>query len=219
MNKKNLDNITIIDDIFDDQYMNILNDEYDGLEANIYKSKALASVNPPQDYMKNLNTSIYNPAKPSEPKRSISAQQVVNNDIENMNTQNKFFFDQQRNIQAADVPLVKNINGQDSIKMYEPNTKFAQAFRPPSQIANNIPSKQPRYMQQMQPQMQPMDDRPHRRLRDQSCLDYIYHVEKCPACKRYFSYEKNMYFVVTVMITILAFIIIAFLMNELSKKK
>jgi len=216
MNKKNLDNITIIDDIFDDQYMNILNDEYDGLEANIYKSKALASVNPPQDYMKNLNTSIYNPAKQSEPMRSISAQQVVNNDIENVNKQNKFFFDKQNNIQAADVPLVKNINGQDSIKMYEPNTKFAQAFKQPSQTAN-IPSKQPRYMQ---PQMPPMmDDRHHRRLRDQSCLDYIYHVEKCPACKRYFSYEKNMYLVVTIMITILAFIIIAFLMNELSKKK
>jgi len=213
MNKKNLDNITIIDDIFEDQYMNVLNDEYYGFEANIYKSKALASVNPPQDYMKNLNTSIYNPS--TEPKRNISAQQVVNNDIQNMNRQNKFFFDKQNNIQAADVPLVKNINGQDSIKMYEPNTKFAQSFKQPSQIANNIPSKQSRYM----PQMPPMDDRPHRRLRDQSCLDYIYHVEKCPACKRYFSYEKNMYFVVTVMITILAFIIIAFLMNELSKKK
>jgi hypothetical protein len=221
MNKKNLDNITIIDDIFEDQYMNILNDEYDGLEANIYKSKALASVNPPQDYMKNLNTSIYNPSKPSEPKRSISAQQVVNDDIDTMNRQNKFFFDKQNNIQAADVPLVKNINGQDSIKMYEPNTKFAQAFKQPSQIANNIPSKQPRYMPpQMSPHMPPhMEDRQQRRLRDQSCLDYIYHVEKCPACKRYFSYEKNMYLVVTIMITILAFIIIAFLMNELSKKK
>jgi len=71
----------------------------------------------------------------------------------------------------------------------------------------------------MPPHMQPMEDRQQRRLRDQSCLDYIYHVEKCPACKRYFSYEKNMYLVVTIMITILALIIIAFLMNELSKKK
>jgi hypothetical protein len=218
MNKKNLDNITIIDDIFDDQYMNILNDSYDGLEANTYRSKALASINPPQDYMKNLNTNIYNPSK----KRNESAQDYVNDDIKKMNDENKFFVDKQKNIHAADVPIVKNVSNPDAIKMYEP--KFADAFKqkpkPPSPPV--LPSQMTHgFYRQMQPlnaNMNTNEDRPYRR-REQSCLDYIYHVEKCPACKRYFSYEKNMYLVVTIMIVILSFIIIAFLMNELSKKK
>jgi hypothetical protein len=220
MNKKNLDNITIIDDIFDDQYLNILNDGYDGLEANTYRSKALASINPPQDYMKNLNTNIYN----SSTKRTESAQDYVNDDVKKMNSENKFFADKQRNLNAADVPIVKNVSNQDAIKMYEP--KFADAFKQkpkPSPISPPpvLPSQMTQgFYRQMQPppHMNPNDDRPYRR-RDQSCLDYIYHVEKCPACKRYFSYEKNMYLVVTIMIVILSFIIIAFLMNELSKKK
>jgi hypothetical protein len=211
MNKKNLDNITIIDDIFDDQYLNILNDSYDGLEANTYRSKALASINPPQDYMKNLNTNIYNPST----KRTESAQDYVNDDVKKMNAENKFFVDKQKNLNAADVPIVKNVSNPDAIKMYEP--KFADAFKQkpkpvlPSQMTQGFYRPPP-------PHMNPNDDRPYRR-RDQSCLDYIYHVEKCPACKRYFSYEKNMYLVVTIMIVILSFIIIAFLMNELSKKK
>lgn len=213
MNKKNLDNITIIDDIFDDQYLNILNDSYDGLEANTYRSKALASINPPQDYMKNLNTNIYNPST----KRTESAQEYVNDDVKKMNAEKKFFVDKQRNLNAADVPIVKNVSNPDAIKMYEP--KFADAFKQnPKPSPPVLPSQMTQGFYRPPPNMIQNDDR-HYRRRDQSCLDYIYHVEKCPACKRYFSYEKNMYLVVTIMIVILSFIIIAFLMNELSKKK
>ena len=218
MNKKNLDNITIIDDIFDDQYLNILNNEYDNLEKNLYKTKTSSSINPPSDYMKSLNTSIYNPMIESKDiKRVDSLQSVINNDIEKMNRQNKFFVKKEENISAGDVPILKNINGQDSVKMYEPN-KFTNSF-----LQQNKPIPQQQNYPILQQQNYPIPhgdfERPNRRLRDQSCMDYIYHVEKCPACKRYFSYEKNMYLTVTIMIIILSIIIISFLMNELSKKK
>lgn len=222
MNKKNLDNITIIDDIFDEQYLNILNNEYDNLEKNVYKTKTSSSINPPSDYMKSLNTSIYNPMIESKDiKRVESLQSVINNDIEKMNKQNKFYVNKEENISAGDVPLLKNINGQDSIKMYEPN-KFTNSFLQTKSIPQQQNYPPPQNYPIPQQQNYPINadiDRPNRRLREQSCMDYIYHVEKCPACKRFFSYEKNMYLTVTIMIIILSIIIISFLMNELSKKK
>lgn len=51
------------------------------------------------------------------------------------------------------------------------------------------------------------------------CMDYITHCRRCPACTRYFSYEKNMYMMIIFMIIIVAAVIIWFLYKDIKALK
>lgn len=48
-----------------------------------------------------------------------------------------------------------------------------------------------------------------------NCMEYISHCRKCPACIRYFDYEKNQYRMIIVMILVVAAVIIWFLYKDI----
>jgi hypothetical protein len=51
------------------------------------------------------------------------------------------------------------------------------------------------------------------------CMDYISHCKRCPACARYFSYERNMYIMIMIMILIVSGVIIWFLTKDIKALK
>lgn len=189
--------------IIDENPFNYLSDGYNSVSDGFYRTSNLtsykvnSSLSPPVEYQNKLaaNNFPYNGSEIFERQYP----ELVNKDhprklspesIYQQAISNKNFYDVQKNINAGIPP--QQVNPDIA-------TSENQVVKMPTDFSNT----------NLQNNM----------IRRRGCMDYINHYQKCPACTRYMSYEKNMYLMFILMIIIVATIIIFFLYKDIQRLK
>lgn len=213
---------TIIDNVFDGNYLNPLNDQYRTLEEGMRPSYGLTTKikasKIPMEYQERLSV-VNNPNSEAfkryypDTQKNVAPIEVLREETKDID-----FFTRVNNINAGAVPEMVNpdINTAelDSVRMIQqPNTEF---MNPANPYNPHNPTQSPSVPQKFS---NPPSKHNMFRHRANFCMECINHFNECPNCYRYYSYEKKMYLVIMIMLSIIFCIIIWFLLRDINNLK